>query len=277
MSSRDLSFPIEILDEDWAFPEYIIKTTRDLAQRMEIAKSPKDIEDIIYTSISFIKLIHQKIDTASENKKLVYKVLGVKARGIAELNQDTQIAESWINWYKAKRIEDTAAIRQIESYLPAVPEFRVHSSQFSLRQFRLVVKTNLIPESISYRISQAQAYANAIYNIFCAPSAAPAPGQPLPDDLPVPDLEVIPATRTELGSPLFPKEPYAKFEATIIQHFLASAISDGATSNLLPYVPPEDPWFHLPKDHPINLGEIEGSVSHLRPHRRPIRLAIFRQ
>ena len=277
MSTPNLSFPIEILDEDWAFPEFILKTTKDLSQRMEDVRSPKDIDDIISTSISFIKLIHHKIDTASDNKKFVYKVLGVKARGIAELNQDAQIAESWINWYKAKRIEDTAAIRQIESYLPAVPEFRVHSSRFSLREFRLVLKTNFIPEDISYRITQAQAYANAVYNIFCAPTAAPAPGQPLPDDLPAPDLEAIPATRSELGSPLFPKKPYAKFEASIIHHFLASAISDGATSNLLPFVPPEYPWFNLPKDHPINLDEIEGSVSHPRLHRRPIKLTIYRR
>ena len=221
--------------------------------------------------------IHQKIITASEDKKHVYRVLGVKYEVIAALNQDTKIAESWINWYKAKRIEETAAIRQIESYLPAVPDFRVYSSRFSVREFRLIVKTNFIPEGIGYRITQARAYANAVYNIFCAPSAAPPPGQPLPDNLPAPDLEVVPVTRTELGSTLFFNKPYAKFEAGLIHHFLKSAITDGATSSLLPFVPPEDPHLDLPKDHPLNLDEIEGTVSCPRPRSRPLKLAILRQ
>ena len=256
MSSPPSRIAIELTDEHFAFPNFILRVTQDLATRVENISSPKDIDNIISSELNFIKLIHHKITTASGVQRAIYRALGVKPEEIAILNEDVKIAESWINWYKAKRIEDTAAIRQVESFLPAFPEFRIYHCKFSFRRLSLKIQPNEYVEGISYRIFQSFEYAKILYNIFCAPIAAPAPGQPLPEDLPTPYFRDIPSTRTSLGAQLFRGKPYAKFEAEIAKHFLLSSIIKGTTSELLPFFPVERLHW-LPEDHPIRLESME--------------------
>ena len=245
---------VEVTERHWAFPEFIHKTSRDLSWRIEKIESPKDIEDTIFSEISFVRVIFEQLNRASDVDRFIYKVLGVKTVGIIELHQDIEIALSWIEWYKEKRTQDAGAIRKVEAFLPTVEFFKVYRTWFNFRKLRLVVKTNFIPPGSGYVIDQAKEYARVLYNIFCTPFPAPAPGQPLSQEPEKPDLEEVPKTRTSLGKFLFEdNEPYATFEARVVKHFLNSAIATGITSPWLPHVPVDSPG-SLPDDHPIKLN-----------------------
>ena len=246
---------VEVTERHYQLPEFIQRATRDLAWRIEKRESPKDIEDCIFSEISFIKVIHEQLSRVSDVDRFIYKILGVKAESIAVIHQDIDIALSWIEWYKEKRRQEFGAIREVEAFLPTVDYFKVYRTWFNFRKLRLVAKVNYIPPKSHYVLDQAKAYARVLYNIFCTPFSAPAPGQPLSELPEIPELEQVPKTRTVLGSHLFEEnEPYATYEARVVKLFLNSAIETGATSSWLPFVP-VDSTLSLPEDHPLRLKD----------------------
>ena len=255
------NLPVQAQEEHWSLGNFVIRVSRDLANRTAKLASPKDIDELITSEINFVKILRRKIDSATNIDKIIYRHLGLKPEEIIIQDNANQITQSWIDWFKHKRTEQTAAIRNIESFLPTCKKFHVYSCKQSLRQSRLTVESNLIPEGSQYRISQAQAYARALYLILCSSQSAPAPGEPLPEDLDIPHLEDVPESRAAVGGYLFAdKQNYAEYECYIIKLFLKSAIAEGTTSIFLPLVPVDGPR-SLPDDHPINLlPKEEGSA-----------------
>lgn len=248
----DLYPLVRITDRHWSTQELIVRVTTDLARRIENVASPKDIDSLLDSEIAFIKLLRHKIDTASEDDKRIYAVLGLKIENIIIEHNAAKTAQAWIDWYKNKRIEDSAAIRNVEAHLPTCAEFQVLKTRFSLSRQTFIVRPNFAPppEGTNYRVIQAQAYARALYNITCN-SQPPAPGEPLWEDLYEPTRDEIPAPRSALGAWLFEGRTYAAFEAYILKFFLQTSINTGATSDLLPFVPVTN-LSYLPANHPLN-------------------------
>ena len=246
---------LEITERHWGFPEFLQRVTADLQARCNNAKTPKDIEDTIASEFNFVKLINHKVATASEADRTIYSFLGVKINEIPELYRNAEIAQNWIEWFKAKRSKDIAKIRNVEAFLPVNPDCKILQCSFSPETLRPVVKTSLPVEGTSYRLYQAINYARILFNIFCAPSSAPAPGEPLEDPLLIPEYSSIPAPRSAFGAQIFRNnETYAFFEARIAKIFLQTAITEGSTSVLLPHVEAAIPD-GLPKDHPVRLDK----------------------
>ena len=252
LTSPEITSPLEITEQHWSFPEFITKIILDLDERNNKVQSPKDLEDFISATCNFFKLINHKITTASDTDRVIYTALGVKPDEIRKLFRDSEIALSWIEWFKAKRSKDIAKIRNVEAFLPVNPDCKILQCYFSPETLRPVVKTSLPVEGISYRLYQAINYARILFNIFCAPSAAPAPGEPLEDPLLIPEYSAIPTPRSAFGAQIFKDERYALYEARIVKIFLQAAITEGSTSVLLPHVETAIPD-GLPKDHPIKL------------------------
>ena len=228
-------------------PETIIKTgslkelvrraNEQIALKEKNLRSPRDIENLITYDLNFISLLGRKFDEANAEEKAAYGVLGFRQNELQLLRDDRTIALSWIEWYKHERSREIEVIKAIEDLIPTHPEFKIASSGHPGGN-NWALFTNIRVPELKLRLRQAAQYSRALFNIFCAPHPAPAPGNPLPTDLPVPDLGAPAPCRSPYRSYIFSThKTYGEECGKIVNLFLQAAVRDGTLSDLLPFVP----------------------------------------
>ena len=233
----------------------IARANHDLVQAVDDAKSPKDIEDSIAKGISTTRLLCHKVNTAPALLKLGYVSWGIKLDELGRMEADLPIIEGWISWYKHQRNQQLGPIREIEAFLPVNPDFEAFKVKYKRRDRSINVKCNFIPPGTQYRLRQAVEYARALCNIFCARSPPPALGEPLPSNLAIIDVEENPNPRTPIASSFIDEnKTFGQNLERIVKHFVNTAITTGATSDLLLPITHDDPEIFLPDDHPIRLS-----------------------
>ena len=250
-SLQELEFATQLQER---ILKWILENNTTLNQQANNIKSPQDIEKLINHEFTFIKTLHSIIENSTDFGRKAYEQIGLKPAEIRKTKEDVAIAESWITWYKHQRSQNLGPIRELEAHLPIHPDYKIYTCRYSVSGGGLRLITNGVEgKDWLYRKRQAEEYTRIIYDIFCAPQAAPALGEPLPADHKKPKKEEIPKTRSALAQTIFCGKPYAKIQARIIKAFLPSAIKEGSTSDLLPLVLVDKPARYLPPEHPLNL------------------------
>ena len=217
--------------------ELIRRVNQEIASRETNLQSPKDIEALFTYDLNFITLLGHKFDEASSEEKAAYATLGFKPSELQLLREDQAIAQSWIDWYKHERLREIEVIKAIEDLIPTCPEFKIASSGHPGSNNWALFTNTRVPE-LKLRLRQAAQYSRALFNIFGAPHPAPAPGNPLPTDLPVPDLGAPAPCRSPYRSYIFStRKTYGEECGKIVNLFLQAAVRDGTLSDLLPFVP----------------------------------------
>ena len=175
--------------------ERTLFTNEEIVRRSWKLASPKDIEELYSFDSDFLTFICERVDNANSVERKAYAALGFNLPHAQLMKEDQAIAKSWIDWYKHKRLQEIDSIRALESQFPPRPEFRIESvGHPGFSEWTLIVNAEIPRPELVFRIRQAVQYCRVLYNIFCAPGPAPAPGNPLPSDLPVPDF-FVPAPR----------------------------------------------------------------------------------
>ena len=217
--------------------EQTLEANREIVRKSFSAESPRDIEDLYtYESESFTNLC-KTVDNAKGSEGEWFAELGLRLDQVQFMREDQKIAQSWIDWYKHKRQQDLDAIQAIENNIPAYPEFQCSHAGHPCGGDWVIYTTCTVPE-ITFRIRQATHYSRVLFTIFCSPDPAPAPGEPLPANLLVPDLSAPVPRRYSCRNYVFPgNRTYSEGCARLVTFFLNTAVREKITSDLLPFVP----------------------------------------
>ena len=220
--------------------ERMLHANEEIVKRSFKLKSPKDIEELYAYETDFFAIVCEKVDNANVLEQKIYKKLGFNFEQVQFMKQDQAIAKSWIDWYKHQREQHLAEIKAIESQFPPRPEYQIKSIKHpNFGEWAVTGNFDIPRPEFAYRLRQAEEYCRVLYNIFCAPNPAPAPGNPLPADLPVPDFSAPAPRRFPCRNYVFAESlTYSQGCARLISFFLTSAIREGKTSDLLPLVIP---------------------------------------
>ena len=217
--------------------ERILQVNAGISEKSANLQSPKDIEDLFAYESEFITYICQQVDCANVIEREGYSALGLKFDQVQLMREDQEIAQSWIDWYRHRRSQELESIKAIEDPIPAYPEVELTCTGHPASSEWVIYTNTHIPE-IKYRLRQAARYSRILYTIFCTPSRAPAPGDPLPADFPVPDFDApAPRRYTHRDYIFAANKTYSEECAKIVKIFLTAAIREGTTSDLLPFVP----------------------------------------
>ena len=216
--------------------ELIRRVNEETYTRSKNLHAPRDIEALFTYEFNFLDLIGRKFDALDDGDRNEYTILGFRFDEFQSMRDDRAIAQSWIDWYKHKRLQEIESIKAIEDHIPTLPEFGLSSIGHPCTGWAVFINTK-VPE-FKYRLRQAAQYSRTLYNIFCAPGPAPAPGNPLPVDLPVPDFSAPAPKRFPHRDYIFAGDKtYSEDCGKLIDLFLIASIKDGYTSDLLPFVP----------------------------------------
>ena len=220
--------------------ELIRRANEAIATKEKNLRSLGDLEALITYDLNFITLLGRNLDGVTGEEKAAYAALGFRLDELQLLREDQAIAQSWISWYKHKRLQELGPIKAIEDWIDTLPEFEINSiGHPGADEWALI--TNISAPESQLRLRQAIRYSRVLFNIFCAPGPAPAPGNPLPPDLPVPDLGAPAPCRSPYRTYIFTGDKtYGEECGKIVNLFLTASIRDGITSELLPFVPHND-------------------------------------
>ena len=214
-----------------------LEANQEIVRRSFSAQSPKDIESLYSYKSEFFTHICEAVDNARGSEGEWFAELGLRLDQVQLMREDQRIAQSWIDWYKHKRQQDLDAIKAIEDNIPAYPDFQCSHSGHPCGNEWTTYTTCAVPE-IKFRTRQAVRYSRILFTIFCAPNPAPAPGEPLPADLLVPDLDSPVPRRYSCRNYVFPgNRTYSEGCARLVTFFLNTAVREKVTSDLLPFVP----------------------------------------
>ena len=214
------------------------RANEEITKRSKNLQSPRDIEDLYTYEFNFLTLVGRNLDVLNDEERAGYVALGFKFDELQRMREDQAIAKSWIDWYKHKRSQELESIKAIEDLIPTYSEFELCSIGHPGGGRRWAIFANIEIPAWRYRLRQAARYCRILYIIFCAPGPAPAPGDPLPADLPVPDFAApIPLRFPHRDYVFAGNKSYGEECGRIMELFLTAAVRNGATSDLLPYVP----------------------------------------
>ena len=216
--------------------ELMRRVNDEITRRAGNLRSLRDIEDLLTYDFNFVTLLGRQFDSASTEEKAAFAALGFRLDDFQVMREDQRIAQSWIDWFKHKRLEDIEAIKGIEDHIPTRPELIIKPFLYTVAGDWIIFTNIHIPE-LDYRIRQAIDYCIVLFNVFCAPCAAPAPGEQLPSDRLVPNCEVPAPRRFPHRDYIFSgSKPYGQECTKLINLFLHSTIKGGISSDLLPFV-----------------------------------------
>ena len=90
--------------------ERIRRVNAEVLARSTNLHSPKDIEDLFTYESEFITYVGQQVDRADVIEREGYSSLGLRFDQVQLMREDQEIAQSWIDWYKHKRLQEFEAI-----------------------------------------------------------------------------------------------------------------------------------------------------------------------
>ena len=97
--------------------ELIRRANESIATKEKNLRSLSDLEALITYDLNFITLLGRNLDRATSEEKAAYAALGFKLNELQLLREDQAIAQSWISWYKHKRLQELGPIKAIEDWI----------------------------------------------------------------------------------------------------------------------------------------------------------------